>query len=126
MAASAWARARREKCRFRCRRRWTRRAASCSRCRAYAQKWIDTQRTAFQRLGVLGAWEQPYVTMDPGYEAETVRHLAKLFKSGSVTRKLKVVHWSYGARTALAEAEVEYADKTSPARCAASTCTPAT
>ena len=53
--------------------------------------------------------------MDPLYEAETVRHLAKLFKSGSVTRKLKVVHWSYGARTALAEAEVEYADRTSPA-----------
>ncbi|MBI1753294.1 MAG: isoleucine--tRNA ligase [Acidobacteria bacterium] len=91
------------------------RADFLQRCRAYAQKWIDTQRTAFQRLGVLGAWEQPYVTMDPGYEAETVRHLAKLFESGSVTRKLKVVHWSYGARTALAEAEVEYADKTSPA-----------
>ena len=91
------------------------RAEFLQKCRAYAQKWIDTQRTAFQRLGVLGAWEQPYVTMDPRYEAETVRHLAKLFESGSVTRKLKVVHWSYGARTALAEAEVEYADKTSPA-----------
>jgi len=91
------------------------RADFLQRCRAYAQKWIDTQRTAFQRLGVLGAWEQPYVTMDPLYEAETVRHLAKLFDSGSVTRKLKVVHWSYGARTALAEAEVEYADRTSPA-----------
>ncbi|MCM2249637.1 MAG: isoleucine--tRNA ligase [Geothrix sp.] len=91
------------------------RAEFLQRCRAYAQKWIDTQRTAFQRLGVLGAWEEPYVTMAPRYEAETVRHLAKLFKSGSVTRKLKVVHWSYGARTALAEAEVEYADKTSPA-----------
>ncbi|HEX7553799.1 MAG TPA: isoleucine--tRNA ligase [Geothrix sp.] len=91
------------------------RAEFLQRCRAYAQKWIDTQRTAFQRLGVLGAWEHPYITMDPSYEAETVRHLAKLFHSGSVTRKLKVVHWSYGARTALAEAEVEYADRTSPA-----------
>ncbi len=91
------------------------RAEFLQKCRTYAQKWIDTQRTAFQRLGVLGAWEQPYVTMDPRYEAETVRHLAKLFDSGSVTRKLKVVHWSYGARTALAEAEVEYADRTSPA-----------
>ena len=91
------------------------RAEFLQRCRVYAQKWIDTQRTAFQRLGVLGAWEHPYVTMDPLYEAETVRHLAKLFQSGAVTRKLKVVHWSYGARTALAEAEVEYADKTSPA-----------
>jgi len=91
------------------------RAEFLQRCRVYAQKWIDTQRTAFQRLGVLGAWERPYVTMDPLYEAETVRHLAKLFESGSVTRKLKVVHWSYGARTALAEAEVEYADKSSAA-----------
>lgn len=91
------------------------RAEFLQKCRAYAQKWIDTQRTAFQRLGVLGAWEQPYITMAPRYEAETVRHLARLFESGSVTRKLKVVHWSYGARTALAEAEVEYADKTSPA-----------
>ena len=85
------------------------------KCRAYAQKWIDAQRTGFQRLGVLGAWDQPYVTMDPGYEAESCACLAKLFESGAVTRKLKVVHWSYGARTALAEAEVEYADKTSPA-----------
>jgi isoleucyl-tRNA synthetase len=86
-----------------------------ARCRAYAQKWIDTQRLGFQRLGVLGAWDQPYITMDPTYEAAVVRHLGRLFESGAVTRKLKVVHWSYGARTALAEAEVEYADKTSPA-----------
>jgi isoleucyl-tRNA synthetase len=91
------------------------RAEFLQKCRAYAQKWIDTQRTAFQRLGVLGAWEKPYVTMEPVYEAAIVRQLAKLFEHGCVTRKLKVVHWSYGARTALAEAEVEYADKTSPA-----------
>ncbi len=85
-----------------------------TRCRAYAQKWIDVQRATWVRLGVLGAWEKPYVTMDPSYEAAIVRQLAKLFEHGCVTRKLKVVHWSYGARTALAEAEVEYADKTSP------------
>ncbi len=91
------------------------RADFLTHCRAYAQKWIDTQRTAFQRLGVLGAWEHPYVTMDPAYEGAIVRQLGKLFEHGCVTRKLKVVHWSYGARTALAEAEVEYADKTSPA-----------
>lgn len=91
------------------------RADFLQKCRAYAQKWIDTQRTAFQRLGVLGAWDKPYLTMEPRYEAEVVRQLAKLFERGAVTRKLKVVHWSYGARTALAEAEVEYADKTSPA-----------
>ncbi len=91
------------------------RAEFLSRCRAYAQKWIETQRTGFQRLGVLGAWEAPYVTMAPSYEASVVRLLGRLFERGAVTRKLKVVHWSYGARTALAEAEVEYADKTSPA-----------
>ena len=86
-----------------------------AKCRVYAQKWIDSQRTGFQRLGVLGAWEDPYVTMQPRYEADVVRLLARLFECGAVTRKLKVVHWSYGARTALAEAEVEYADRTSPA-----------
>ena len=91
------------------------RAEFLARCRAYAQKWIETQRTGFRRLGVLGAWEEPYVTMAPTYEAAVVRLLGKLFERGAVTRKLKVVHWSYGARTALAEAEVEYADKTSPA-----------
>ena len=86
-----------------------------AKCRAYAAKWIDTQRTGFQRLGVLGAWDAPYVTMEPKYEAAVVRLLGQLFESGAVRRKLKVVHWSYGARTALAEAEVEYADKTSSA-----------
>jgi len=86
-----------------------------AKCRAYAAKWIDTQRTGFQRLGVLGAWGEPYVTMEPKYEGAVVRLLGQLFERGAVTRKLKVVHWSYGARTALAEAEVEYADKTSPA-----------
>ena len=91
------------------------RAEFLQKCRAYAQKWIDTQRTGFQRLGVLGAWDHPYVTMAPSYEAAVVRQLGELFKRGAVARKLKVVHWSYGARTALAEAEVEYADKTSPA-----------
>ncbi|HTL97963.1 MAG TPA: isoleucine--tRNA ligase [Holophagaceae bacterium] len=91
------------------------RAEFLQRCRAYAQKWIDTQRAGFQRLGVIGDWERPYVTMEPAYEAAVVRQLGKLFERGCVTRRLKVVHWSYGARTALAEAEVEYADKTSPA-----------
>ncbi|MBS1766282.1 MAG: isoleucine--tRNA ligase [Acidobacteria bacterium] len=91
------------------------RAEFLQRCRVYAQKWIDAQRAGFQRLGVIGDWERPYVTMDPVYEAAVVRQLGKLFERGCVTRRLKVVHWSYGARTALAEAEVEYADKTSPA-----------
>jgi isoleucyl-tRNA synthetase len=89
------------------------RAEFLAKCRAYAQKWIDAQRTGFQRLGVLGAWDDPYITMKPSYEAGVVRLLGRLFEGGAVTRKLKVVHWSYGARTALAEAEVEYADKSS-------------
>ncbi len=91
------------------------RAQFLEKCRAFAGKWIDAQRVGFQRLGVLGAWDTPYLTMDPKFEAAVVRELGKLFEHGAVTRKLKVVHWSYGARTALAEAEVEYADKTSPA-----------
>jgi isoleucyl-tRNA synthetase len=89
------------------------RAEFLAKCRAYAQKWIDAQKIGFKRLGVLGAWESPYITMAPAYEAFVLRLFAKLFERGIVTRKLKVVHWSYGARTALAEAEVEYADKTS-------------
>ncbi|MDE3245264.1 MAG: isoleucine--tRNA ligase [Acidobacteriota bacterium] len=85
------------------------------KCRAFAAKWVNTQSAAFQRLGILGAWDEPYLTMAPKYEAAVVRQMAQLFEHGAVTRKLKVVHWSYGARTALAEAEVEYADRTSPA-----------
>ena len=86
-----------------------------AKCRTYAQKWVDAQSLGFQRLGVLGTWKEPYITMAPSYEAEVVRLLGRLFQCGAVNRKLKVVHWSYGARTALAEAEVEYADKTSSA-----------
>ncbi|MCL1892827.1 MAG: isoleucine--tRNA ligase [Holophagaceae bacterium] len=89
------------------------RADFLAKCRNYAQKWVDVQRAGFQRLGIFGAWQKPYITMAPTYEASVVRLLGKLFERGIVTRKLKVVHWSYGARTALAEAEVEYADKTS-------------
>ena len=83
------------------------------RCRAFASKWVDTQSTAFQRLGILGAWDEPYLTMAPKYEAAVVRQMSQLFAHGAVTRKLKVVHWSYGARTALAEAEVEYENRDS-------------
>jgi isoleucyl-tRNA synthetase len=78
------------------------------KCRDYATNWINTQSKDFQRLGVLGDFKNPYTTMAPRYEAETIRNLGKLFSIGLITKKLKVVHWSYGARTALAEAEVEY------------------
>ncbi|MFM2242840.1 MAG: isoleucine-tRNA ligase, partial [Verrucomicrobiota bacterium] len=84
------------------------------RCTEFAEKFIDIQRASFKRLGVFGDWQNPYLTMDPGYEAEIVRVFAKLVENGVVYQSKKPVQWSYGAHTALAEAEVEYADKISP------------
>ncbi len=85
------------------------------RCTDFALKFIDIQRGSFRRLGVFGDWNSPYLTMDPSYEASILRVFAKLVKNGSIYQAKKPVQWSYGAQTALAEAEVEYADKESPA-----------
>jgi len=85
------------------------------RCTEFARKFIDIQRASFRRLGVFGDWENPYLTMDPGYEASILRVFAKLVENGSIYQAKKPVQWSYGAQTALAEAEVEYQDKASPA-----------
>ena len=85
------------------------------RCTDFAAKFIDVQRASFRRLGVLGDWEKPYLTMDPAYEANVIRVFAKLVAHGCVYQSEKPVQWSYGAHTALAEAEVEYREKTSPA-----------
>ena len=85
------------------------------RCTEFAKKFIDIQRGSFRRLGVFGDWFNPYLTMNPGYEANIIRVFAKLVESGSVYQSKKPVQWSYGAQTALAEAEVEYQDKESPA-----------
>jgi isoleucyl-tRNA synthetase len=85
------------------------------RCAEFARKFIDIQRASFRRLGVFGDWENPYLTMDPGYEADILRVFAKLVENGCVYQSKKPVQWSYGAQTALAEAEVEYKDKESPA-----------
>ncbi|MEY3394989.1 MAG: isoleucine-tRNA ligase [Verrucomicrobiota bacterium] len=85
------------------------------RCAEFAAGFIDIQRASFRRLGVFGDWENPYLTMDPAYEASILRVFAKLVESGCVYQSKKPVQWSYGAMTALAEAEVEYADKVSPA-----------
>ncbi|MGB8166286.1 MAG: isoleucine--tRNA ligase, partial [Chthoniobacteraceae bacterium] len=82
---------------------------------AYARKFIDIQRTQFKRLGVLGDWENPYLTLAPGYEAEIIRAFAVFIEKGLVYQSKKPVYWSTGAQTALAEAEVEYADRTDPA-----------
>ncbi|HWU37450.1 MAG TPA: isoleucine--tRNA ligase, partial [Candidatus Acidoferrum sp.] len=83
-------------------------------CRAYAQKFIDIQREEFKRLGVLGDWEHPYLTMAYRYEANILRELGKFFATGGVYRGLKPVHWCASCLTALAEAEVEYDEHTSP------------
>ena len=85
------------------------------RSEEYARKFIDIQRTQFRRLGVLGDWEHPYLTLDPAYEADIIRSFGRFVEAGLVYRKKKPVLWSTGAQTALAEAEVEYQDKTSPA-----------
>ncbi len=85
------------------------------RCTEFASKYIDIQRGSFRRLGVFGDWKNPYLTMNPGYEASIIRVFAKLVENGSIYQAKKPVQWSYGAQTALAEAEVEYADKESPA-----------
>ena len=85
------------------------------RCTEFAKGFIDIQRASFKRLGVFGDWENPYLTMDPAYEANILRVFAKLVENGSIYQSKKPVQWSYGAQTALAEAEVEYTDKVSPA-----------
>jgi isoleucyl-tRNA synthetase len=85
------------------------------RSEEYARKYIGIQRTQFKRLGVLGDWEHPYLTLDPGYEAEVIRAFAGFVEAGLVYQSKKPVYWSTGAQTALAEAEVEYADREDPA-----------
>jgi isoleucyl-tRNA synthetase len=80
-------------------------------CDAYARKYIDIQREQFKRLGVLGDWEHPYLTLDPKYEAEILRAFAVFVEQGLVYQSKKPVFWSTGAQTALAEAEVEYQER---------------
>jgi isoleucyl-tRNA synthetase len=82
-------------------------------CEVYARKYIDLQRTQFKRLGVLGDWENPYLTLNKEYEADELRMFADIVAKGFVYRGKKPVYWSIPCRTALAEAEVEYADHVS-------------
>ncbi|HEX6739325.1 MAG TPA: class I tRNA ligase family protein, partial [Vicinamibacteria bacterium] len=77
-------------------------------CRKYAEKFLDIQRGEFERLGVMGEWEDPYLTMAPSYQAAIVRELAAIVERGLVYKAKKSVHWCISCRTALAEAEVEY------------------
>jgi isoleucyl-tRNA synthetase len=80
--------------------------------RAYAHEQIERQKKDFVRLGVLGGWDNPYLTMAPGNEADELRALGKILEKGYVYRGLKPVNWCFDCGSALAEAEVEYADKT--------------
>jgi isoleucyl-tRNA synthetase len=84
-------------------------------CREFALEQIDAQRTDFKRLGVFGDWERPYLTLAPGYEAEQLRAFAQIIRNGHLYKGYKPVHWCLDCRSALAEAEVEYEERTSPA-----------
>ncbi len=85
------------------------------RAEAFARKYIDIQRGQFKRLGVFGSWEDPYLTLAPGYEADIIRAFGRLVEKGLVYQSKKPVYWSTGAQTALAEAEVEFMKKDDPA-----------
>ena len=85
------------------------------KCREYAQRQIDNQREDFVRMGVIGDWDNPYLTMDFAFEADILRAFGRLVERGHVVRGFKPVHWCMDCGSALAEAEVEYADKVSPA-----------
>ena len=86
-----------------------------AKCRAYALEQIELQKTDFMRLGIIGDWNNPYKTMDYMTEADTIRALGEIYKNGYLMRGLKPVHWCIDCGSALAEAEVEYYDKVSPA-----------
>ena len=84
-------------------------------CREYALSQVEAQRVDFKRLGVMGDWDNPYMTMQPFYEAEQLRALAQILRNGHIYKGLKPVHWCLDCRSTLAEAEVEYEDRVSPA-----------
>ena len=84
-------------------------------CRIYAQKQVDGQREDFKRLGIQAEWDNPYLTMDFSFEADIIRTLGEIVKQGHLHKGVKPVHWCVDCGSALAEAEVEHEDKTSPA-----------
>jgi isoleucyl-tRNA synthetase len=84
-------------------------------CRAFAQEQVELQRSDFKRLGILGDWDRPYLTMSPRYEAQQLRAFGRIIENGHLYKGVKPVHWCLDCRSALAEAEVEYEEKVSPA-----------
>ncbi|MGD9265137.1 MAG: class I tRNA ligase family protein, partial [Lysobacterales bacterium] len=85
------------------------------KCREFAERQIKIQREGFKRLGVLGKWEEPYASKDFIYEADMVRALARIIEGGHLDEGIKPVNWCFDCGSALAEAEIEYIDKDSPA-----------
>ena len=83
-------------------------------CAEYALEQIDNQRVQFKRLGVRGDWENPYITLNPSYEAQQIKVFGEMAKKGYIYKGLKPVYWSPSSESALAEAEIEYKDKKSP------------
>ncbi|MFC1517841.1 isoleucine--tRNA ligase [Candidatus Margulisiibacteriota bacterium] len=83
-------------------------------CKEYALKYVDNQREQFKRLGVRGDWDNPYLTLDPEYEAKVIEKFGELADNGYVYKGSKPIHWCASCRTALAEAEIEYEEKRSP------------
>ena len=83
-------------------------------CREYAEKYVDLQRTQFERIGVFGRWNDPYLTMSKGYEASIVETFYDFFEKKFIYKGLRPVYWCIHDKTALAEAEVEYEQHTSP------------
>jgi len=82
--------------------------------REFAGRFLDIQREGFKRLGVLAAWDKPYITMSNSYEGTVIRAFRELLEKGHIHRDKKTIYWCVSCETALADAEVEYADKTSP------------
>jgi len=82
-------------------------------CEAYALEWVEKQKTQFKRLGVRGDWNNPYITLQPEYEAQQIRVFGQMVQKGYIYKGLKPVYWSPSSESALAEAEIEYMEKTS-------------
>ncbi|MCY9588583.1 isoleucine--tRNA ligase [Paenibacillus chitinolyticus] len=83
-------------------------------CEEYALQWVERQKEQFKRLGIRGDWDHPYITLQPEYEAEQIRLFGEMVKKGYIYKGLKPVYWSPSSESALAEAEIEYKEKTSP------------
>ncbi len=90
------------------------RARFREKARDYALRFVDVQREQFKRLGIFGDWERPYLTLDPAYQAAIIGCFGRMYLDGYVYRGMKPIHWCPACETALAEAEVEYDDHTSP------------